>query len=165
MQSYYKIVESSDKHFSFDFVAKRTTHHDWSAMYLQTSIEHALNYLTHKAYLTKTNYLLLVELQTTLNYIRIDDPLFGSSVITGDSKSKLLKDKFKIDDNLLLMDNMTNPLLLLDTLCDYELIVPHYLFNTRNFKITLLKTYKVNSKTIANVEIKTTKEIQNIEQQ
>lgn len=47
---YYKIVDSIDRKFDLEHVTKRTTNSDWSAIYLQTSINHALNYLDHKAY-------------------------------------------------------------------------------------------------------------------
>ena len=59
------------------------------------------------------------------------------------------------------MDNMKNPLLRFDTLHYYELIVPHYLFNAQNYKITILKTYKVNSKVMGGIEIKNTKLVPN----
>jgi hypothetical protein len=156
---YYKIVESKDKFFDLDYIGRRTTNQDWSSIYLQTTISHALNYLEHKAYLTQNKYLLLIELQTNLDSIIINDPIFGSNEIDGDSKSKILKEKFNISSDLLLMDNMKNPLLLLDNSDEYELIVPHYLFNKDNFNINILKLYEVNSKTKFGMELKTTKEL------
>lgn len=145
MAIYYKIIESEFGYFDIKEIGKRTTNADWSAIYLQTSIEHALNYLEHKAYLTNYHKLLLIELTTNLDCLKISDPIFGIGNITGEEKSNLLKKQFNISNDLLLMDNVQKPLLLLDNDCQYELVVPHYLFNESNFKIKILRTYLIKT--------------------
>lgn len=72
MPTYYKIVESTDCNFDIELISKRTTNSNWSAIYLQTTIEHALNYLEHKAYQTNN------KLDTELNHIFIEDKIFGN---------------------------------------------------------------------------------------
>jgi hypothetical protein len=156
---FYKVIESVDKDFDIELVGKRTTNTGWSGIYLQTSISHALNYLEHKAYLTKHKYLLLVEMKTELKCIKIEDKIYGMTNISGEEKSLKLKQMFGINENLLLMDNMNNPLLLLDNEEEYELVVPHKLFNNDNFIFNILKKYSIETTSKYQIEMKKIKEI------
>lgn len=156
---YYKIVDSADCKFDLEHVTKRTTNSDWSAIYLQTSISHALNYLEHKAYQTEYNYLLLVKFSTRLENIVIHDKIFGNPNISGNEKATLLKEQFNMSSDLLLMDNLNKPLLLLDNDAEYELIVPHHLLTNSNFQIEILKIYSIKTINKFGIQMKITEEI------
>lgn len=165
MSTYYKIIDSS--HLNVDTesvdtiqaIGKRTTNTDWSAIYLQTTIEHALNYLEHKAYQTSHKYLLLIKFSTDLTNILVEDNIFANGQISGEEKAKILKKQFGLCDELLLMDNISKPLMLLDNDSEYELIVPHHLFNKENFKMEILKTYIIQTTEKFGMIFKTIKEM------
>lgn len=158
MSNYYKVIwmENNDDYINFDTIGKRTTFTDWSAIYLQTTIDHALNYLEHKTYLHKKGYLFLVEFILKIDKIHILDDIFGKSDVSANDKSiylkKFMTDNYKdyIGDEMYLMDSITKPILILDNPTEYELIVPHNLFNDTNFDYNILKKYIIMEKHLYN---------------
>jgi hypothetical protein len=129
----------------------RISYEDFSGIYLQTSIKHAMNYIEHKANLSDTLFLALCKINVKTDYVIIDNPIFADGSIDSKHKSSLLKNMFSITEKSLLMDNLEFPIMIYDTVDDYELIVPHHLFNSKNIEIEIMKIYNIKEKKIGNV--------------
>ena len=157
MDKYYKIVEKCD----FNSIGKRTTNSDFSGIYLQSSVKHAKNYLEHKANMTTRNKLLLVEFTVSSNIYELNDKIIGDYNMPSDEKAniirKLLNDKYNLiipyENNLI--DSLDKPLKILDTLCDYELVVPHHLLNKDNFSMCMIEKIMLKEIKILNTVYKT----------
>lgn len=151
---FFKVVEGPD--FSFEQAGRRRFDSlgcplatDWSGIYLQLTIPHALAYLSHKAELSKSRVLLLVKFAFRAGHDQpvhlLTDPTFGQGHVPGAEKAKLAKKQLGLHDDQLLMDSLKQPLMLLDNPDDFELIVPHALFSNDVFEATVLRKYRVNS--------------------
>lgn len=145
---FYKIFESNI--IDIDKIGQhRISYDNFSEIYLQTSINHAMNYIEHKANLINLNYLTLCK----TDYVIIDNPIFGNRNIDSKYKSLLLKNMFNINEKMLLMDNLEFPIMIYDNIDDYEyeLIVPHHLFNSKNIMIEVIKIFNIKKKTIGDI--------------
>jgi hypothetical protein len=136
---FYKIIDGDT--FDFDISGKRISEPcDWSAIYLQTSYERAMCYLSHKAYLSKSNKLIMVKFTLLTDYHIFDNPIMGQSDIDCTTKATILKHHFGITS--MLMDSLDKPLLIFDDPTNYELVVPHHLWNSNTFTAEIIADTK-----------------------
>jgi len=147
---FYKIFSGVD--IDADKIGKyRMSYDDFSGIYLQTSIAHANNYIEHKANLdVLETKLCLCEIDVKLSYITVDDKLFGDSRIDSKYKANILKKMFDISPDKLLMDELKHPIMIYDA-DDYELIIPHHLFNKQNICIRVINVFDIKEKKIGDI--------------
>lgn len=121
---------------------------NFSAVYLQTSYEHALCYLEHKANLSTTGHLIMVQFELLTDYYKVNDEIIGRHDISSNAKAKYLKQALHIDNNELLTKSLDKPLMVLDNPDNYEVIIPHHLWNGNTVNSKVIERYIVKSKCI-----------------
>lgn len=161
MEYFYKIIDfkylTNNEQNLFDSINNdRKSYVDFSALYLQTSYKNAMNYIEHKANISESNTLVMVKfnLKPTLKYIKITDSYYGKPHINSDMKALKLKQHFNLSEHSLLMDSLNNPLMILENDLDYEIIIPHHLFNNEYLEYKIIKYFNLKIKTINNIVYK-----------
>lgn len=138
---------------TYDFAPiPRGPPNDWSAIYFQFSIEHALGYATDKKPDEGIICLARLKLRTDskLPIHIIKDPEFGQLNLTGAEKATLLKQKLNIPSDQKLMDAVNGLVILYDNNEDYELIVSHNVLNNHNFNSEILAQLKIHNHVISH---------------
>jgi hypothetical protein len=119
---------------------------DWSGIYFQDNIEHALTcygYRIDQGY----TYCNLIKITTNTNIITIDDQTLFDNNITANTKSLLIKKKLNIPDHILLCDWLlkNNSILKCKEFVDnweYFMPIEHNYFTNE----TIVNKYKINLK-------------------
>jgi hypothetical protein len=154
MEKFYKVIDSyyvkDNLELNFKSINDdRNSIEDFSGIYLQTSIDNAKNYLEHKANISKSDYLYLIEfIPLNLEISKFNDKIFGDGNISFLIKSTILKSKFNINTSDKLLDNLNCLLMILENEKDYEVIVPHHLFIENNFKVNIIEKFHIKTKYI-----------------
>ena len=118
---FYKIIDSiyienENEHEELNFNMindDRITFEDFSGIYFQTSFENALNYLEHKAEISKSKYLYMIKFTTNCDIKKIDNKIYGNNLISSESKCIMLKKELNINNQNLLIDSL-NVLLIME---------------------------------------------------
>ena len=116
---------------------------DWSAYYFQFTVKHAVSYLTNHfdRGLSEASLVSVTTLNEMIAYIFTHKD-FSISDLESYKKAEIVKDFFRdqIDFSGPLMesigDQMENTFLIIPDYDEMECIVPHKLFNERNFEFT-----------------------------
>lgn len=142
---FYKLIDSAS--FSFEFFHNKINPKqisDWSAFYFQLSIRHALYYASQKYETSDKLCLLKFQFKTNFSPIiyKLTDKQYSLASITGKEKAQKIKQELKLDTNKLLMPNFSSCLILLDMEENYELIIPHNLFNENNIQYKEIIEFK-----------------------
>lgn len=155
MEHFYKIIDfkyvNNEYQSLFDTINNdRKSYVDFNGLYLQTSYENAMNYIEHKANMSESNILVMIEfnLKPPLKYIKLTDSYYGKHYINSHMKANKLKQYFNLTENSLLMDSLNNPIMILENETDYELIIPHHLFNDVYLEYKIIEYFNLKSKKI-----------------
>lgn len=148
MYTFYKVVDSN---FNINELPYKSES-DFSGLYLQTSEEHALCYLEHRAELAVTDTIYLAKFTLLTDYYKIDDELFGRPDIPAAEKAKILKLQFNIPDEKFLIESLDKPIMMLDNPNDYELIIPHHLKHV--VRMNIMRSFNIKIKNICGTIFK-----------
>lgn len=132
---FYKLIDSAS--FSFELFHNKINPKqisDWSAFYFQLSIRHASDKLCLVKFQFKANFSPII--------YKLTDPFYSLASISGKDKATKIKQELKLDSEQLLMPNLGVCLMLLDMEDNYELIIPHHLFNSNTIQYKELIEFK-----------------------
>ncbi|AYV81720.1 MAG: hypothetical protein Harvfovirus55_9 [Harvfovirus sp.] len=141
-RDFYKVVAFSE----FDFgKINREGGHDWSAMYFQFTIAHALGYATDKT--SSDNIICLTKFKfrdtTEIKIHEFNDAIFGSDCVTGEEKAKKIKNMLNIKLEEKLMKAINGAVILYDNVSELELIISHDMVNENNLLVQNLVQFKI----------------------
>ena len=124
---------------------------DWSALYTQFQAEHALGTIPYRwerdANNNNNERATLVEatIQTPLNIVVLDGPIFYESKLTGEEKAKLIKERLGMDPLQPLLEGLGRQgkvAMVRETADEWELILPR----------SIVETAKLTERTVAGFQ-------------